>query len=442
MTVNLVLVGDMHLGRRPTRVPRQSSLDPADLGPEVAWQRTVDLALEQKVAAVLLAGDVVERIEDRFRAFAALERGVARLVGAGIRVIAVVGNHDVEALPRLAARIGAVELLGMGEERWQSALISAGGTSVRVWGWSFRRREERNSPLADFPRRRARPGDEAVIGLLHADLDVRDSNYAPVNRGELVDAGLDAWVLGHVHRPHDLAGGAPIGYLGSVAGLDPGEPGPHGPWLLEVAGPHSLRFKHVPLAPLRYQTVTLDVSSLPDVAGADLADALASQLEREVVPAFRAAAADELERVDALALRVVLEGDTERGTELRAATRELIGQELSAEVTPTFITSFEDRSTAPVDLRRLAGDSSYPGLLARRLMALESGDEEGQRLIARARERLTDDLARHASWRQLPDELARPDDDEILRGRLVASGRRALQSLLAQNRGTADGGDA
>lgn len=442
MTVSLLCVGDMHLGRRPTRLPRQRTLDPAELGPEVAWERAVDVALDRRVAAVLLAGDVVERIEDRFHAFSALERGVARLVDGGIRVIAVVGNHDVEALPRLAARIPAVELLGVGEERWQPTVVRAGNTAVRVWGWSFRRREERNSPVADFPRRHARHGDEAVIGLLHADLDTRDSPYAPVSRGQLVDAGLDAWLLGHVHRPHPLSPDAPIGYLGSVAGLDPGEPGPHGPWLVEIDGPRAVRFRHLPLAPLRYETVAIDVAELPEVSGADLGDALANHLERSTVPAFRAGAGDELEHVRALGLRVALVGETERAADLRAALGDLVGQELGTGALATFVTSFEDRTTVSIDLPRLAQDSSYPGLLARRLLALEAHDDEGRRLLERARERQRDDLARHPPWRQLPDAKARPDDDDALRQRLVAGGRRALATLLTQARDGANGGEA
>lgn len=443
MTIKLLCVGDMHLGRRPTRIPKQSALDPADLGPEVAWERSVDAAIDRNVAAVLLAGDVVERIEDRFRAFAALERGVARLVEAGIRVVGVVGNHDVEALPRLASRIPAVELLGLGEERWQPTVIEGDGAAVRVWGWSFRRREERNSPVADFPRRRARHGDEAVIGLLHADLGAGDSPYAPVARGELVDAGLDAWLLGHVHRPHALSPTDPIGYLGSICGLDPGEAGAHGPWLVEVDGPRALRFEQLPLAPLRYETLTVSVADLPtDVRGADLADALAGHLERIVLPAFLEANRAALETTEALGLRLALDGDSDRGAELRATAGELVGQELGGSDLPTFVTSFEDHITAPLNLTRLAGDSSYPGLLARRLLALEANDDEGQRLVARARDAQGDDLARHVAWRQLPSGMAAPDADDLVRERLIRGGRRALLKLLAQNRGAAEAVEA
>ena len=48
----------------------------------------------------LLAGDVVEQEDDFYEAYGDLRRGVDRLAAAGIPVLAVSGNHDVQVLPR------------------------------------------------------------------------------------------------------------------------------------------------------------------------------------------------------------------------------------------------------------------------------------------------------------------------------------------------------
>ena len=111
----LMCVGDIHLGRRPSRL--SDRVDDLGIGiheltPAAAWQTAVDWALANDIDAVALAGDVVERLEDRFEAYGHLERGVRRLVDAGISVVGVAGNHDVLALPRLADQLPEFKLIG------------------------------------------------------------------------------------------------------------------------------------------------------------------------------------------------------------------------------------------------------------------------------------------------------------------------------------------
>ncbi len=120
----ILAIGDIHLGTRCSGVPDEISswgIDPEDLTPAAALKASVDFAIKQKADAVLFAGDVVESTNARFEAILPLEHNVRRLLDAGIQVIAVAGNHDVEALPRLAALIDGFELLGGGGQ-WEPEL--------------------------------------------------------------------------------------------------------------------------------------------------------------------------------------------------------------------------------------------------------------------------------------------------------------------------------
>jgi exonuclease SbcD len=433
MTTRLLCVGDIHLGRRPSRVPRELAIPLESLGPEVAWDATVKAALERRVHAVLLAGDVVERIEDRFRAFAALQRGVQRLRGAGVEVLAVVGNHDVEALPLLAERVDGVRLLGMGESRWERARVEGDGGQVDVWGWSFRAKVEKVSPVESFPRERARDGKAITLGLLHCELDGNDDRYAPVKRSALVNTALDAWLLGHVHRPHALSSKDPIGYLGSISAYDPGESGPHGPWLLEVGNDGELRFEHLPVAPIRYEAFDFNVEDLPREG--DLATGLAAAIERGRLSAWIASDAT-LAEVKVLALRITLTGATDRAAEIRTAAETLREQQLKVAGPTTFVETFVDAMRPALDLTALAADTGYRGLVARRLLSLEQGDADARALVQQARERLDRELASHGPWRAL-DPDREPLDDDQLRRRLASAARRTLEELENQRRGGA-----
>ena len=108
-----------------------------ELTPEAALKLSVDFAIERKLDAVLFAGDVVENTNARFEAMLPLEESVRRLLDEGIQVIAVAGNHDVEALPRLAALIDGFTLLGAGG-RWEARTLTKNQSPfAEVIGWSF-----------------------------------------------------------------------------------------------------------------------------------------------------------------------------------------------------------------------------------------------------------------------------------------------------------------
>ncbi|MDH3284828.1 MAG: DNA repair exonuclease, partial [Acidobacteriota bacterium] len=83
MPATLLAASDIHLGRRPSRLPddlAELGLDPSEVTPAAAWKSAVRVAIERDVDAVLLAGDVVESLADRFRALRVIEEGVELLL--------------------------------------------------------------------------------------------------------------------------------------------------------------------------------------------------------------------------------------------------------------------------------------------------------------------------------------------------------------------------
>lgn len=421
--MKLLCTADIHLGRQVARLPAGllERIERRALGPAAAWERLVELALERRVDALLLAGDVVEQDDDFYEAMADLRRGVERLTGAGVRVLAVAGNHDVTVLPRLAAACAGVELLGEGG-RWSATeLDGADGGRVRVIGWSFPERTVSTNPLdAPLPQRSGLP----TIGLLHCDRDQSASRYAPVSAARLEAAPVDAWLLGHVHRPDALSGPRPIGYLGSLTGMDAGEPGPHGPWLLELPAASEPRIVQLPLAPLRWETLQVDVGDLaePDaVHGRVVAaiDALHAGLVGEAL-----AVGCRLRLVGRSRLRRELERSLADGDPRRVA------QERDGRL--YFIHDWRVQVAPAVDLEQLARGDDPAGLLARRLLLLRGADGPRRReLVRRAQQRLAA-VSERAPFVDL-DPDARPPLDEIATAALLEQAAlRALDALMAQ----------
>lgn len=374
--MRLLCAADLHLGRQPSRVPQGMQRLLPELGPAAAWRRLVDLALAREVAAVLLAGDVLDDDNDFYEAFNDLRSGVERLVAAGIEVVAVAGNHDVTALPRLARLVPGMRLLGAGGT-WESVRIAAGAEEVTVLGWSFPEAVVTSSPVASLDLGALGLGSGLSIGLLHADLD-QASRFAPVTTTELVRQPVAAWLLGHVHKPHAL-GDVSVGYLGSLAAADPGEAGPRGAWLVNVAD-GELEFEHVSLSPLRYERVTVDLSTLEELA----------ELDALVLAALEAAAFD-CQAADggllALGCRLELHG---RSRFAAAATAQLSRSGLLSTVfslggVDCFVHDLVSLAQPELDLEELAAGSGPLAVAARAVLTLRGpASPERRRMLEEA----------------------------------------------------------
>lgn len=421
MPFRLLAVGDMHLGRRPSRLPGGLTGQSREMGPGGAWVRVVKEAIEAGVDAVALAGDVVEGETDFFEAYRELYRGVDRLTAAGIRVLGVVGNHDVAVLPRLAEQIKAFELLGRGG-RWQPVRLEANGEAVTLWGWSFPTACVMESPLAGAQFERG-PGPN--LGLLHCDRDQAGSPYAPVSSRELDAAGLDGWLLGHIHQPDELTVQELSGYLGSATGMDPGEHGARGPWLVTVDGGRIQVVEQRVLAPLRWERLEVDIEGMsrPEEARDQLLERL-RELDTAVAAARRPA--------EAVGLRVMFTGRNRLGEAVLALFSERDREHLDDGEAGThyFIERLENATRPEIPLDELAERRNPAGLLARRLLLLKRpvDDTERRALVTEAHGKL-EARAREERWSGLH---AQPPDDEATAEWLQRSGMRLLERLLAQ----------
>ena len=444
-SVRILFVGDMHLGRLPSRVPDaaldQGSMNLRDLGPGAAWERIVDAALSHQVHAVALAGDLVEGNNAMFEAYGPLATGVRRLVDKGVTVAAVAGNHDTVALPRLAAEIEDFHLLGPGGT-WSMVEISGDdGFSVRLAGWSFPAKHHSASPLLHDPP----PPEGITFGLLHADLDASRSKYAPVRGSELQGAGYQGWFLGHIHKPEAIPTDRAPFYLGSVTGLKPTETGTHGPVLVQVSGGGAFTGHRLPLAPLRWEHPDLDCTNLDDPASR-IEDHLLRRL-RLLFKELESA----LDEVRALGVRITLTGTVTDPAALENVLRNIDSDRLVTlhEGTVCFVQKIHNRVTARVDLAELARRADPPGLLARQILVLEDpgkpipGVDDPAAMAAELLEDACQALAKvdgDSAFNALSEEEKSTTAD--IRRMLARTGRLALAGLLDQTERAKEAGHA
>ena len=259
------------------------------------------LAVTQSVDAVLLAGDVVDRRNKRFESFGPLSNGVSRLVQAGIKTIAVSGNHDYDVLPQLVDLIADDHFFLLGRNgTWESEVFTFGDEKLQIDGWSFPSHRVSANPLDSY-----RPVTQDVdlhLGMVHGDLDVTDSKYAPLTLDSLVTSAPAGWLLGHIHKPELKNPENPwVLYPGSPQAMDPGESDVHGAWLLDTKS--SQVPEMVPLSSVAYHPVRIDVSACEDD----------ESIEGFVIQEIRDRSSRLIDlsggRLDVLSLRLILEGD-------------------------------------------------------------------------------------------------------------------------------------
>lgn len=438
-SASLLAIGDVHLGTACSGVPEEISsfgVSPKELTPAAALKLSVNFAIENQVDVVMFAGDVVESTNARFEAMLPLEENIQQLLRAGIQVIAVAGNHDVEALPRLADMIDGFCLLGAGGQ-WEAKTITKNQSPVaQVIGWSFGEKHVRQSPVAQLLENPLEEPSIPVprIGLLHADLNAFGGHYAPIRQAELDDTDCDAWLLGHIHKPSlktlsTPSEVRPFGYLGSLVGLDPSETGPHGPWHLTISTDDKLQLSQVPLAPLRWEYLSVSVDGLEYVD--DLQDKLLDQAKLFVRKLGKSCT---LPR--ALGLRVRLKGESALYEQIRnwidSDEWRTLGRIIDD--TAVFFNKIIDSMDLHLDLEDIAKGDDPAALIANRILILQHNNEQSKTMLKNARSNLNS-VADMNLWAPLQDHRNATDplSDDNLRDMLIQSGKLALNHMLSRH---------
>ncbi|MBA3276521.1 MAG: DNA repair exonuclease [Chloroflexia bacterium] len=267
MTFRVLCTGDVHIGRRASKVA--GAYRCAD-----AWSAIIDLAIEEQVDLLAVSGDIVDKEPRSYEALGPLESGFQRLERAGIEAVAVSGNHDHDVLHALSGVADGRRLwmLGRGGTWERHTFTGADGSRLHVDGWSFPTEHVLDHPMQGYPA----PASDGtpVLGLLHGEVGVANSRYAPIRLDDLWAQQVDLWLLGHIHAPKQFTspGGVIAFYPGSPWAMDPGEPGVHGVWIAEFDASQPPRLAQRAISPVHFDRASVDLS--PITGETDFMDAL------------------------------------------------------------------------------------------------------------------------------------------------------------------------
>lgn len=244
-----------------------------------AFRSAVQLAVDEGVHAVLIAGDLFDSHRLSFETEGFLVAELKRLVDAGIAVVYCTGNHDPGSGRRSRRPIpwpDGVHVVD-GPEPVHVAVRDSEGREIGGITAAGHATERVTEDLAA----RLSPPDGALprVALLHAQVVGSRSAgehepYAPAELAHMQRAGFDYWALGHIHRREILSDFPAVCYPGNLQGRSPRETGAKGAVLVDVVRgmPATVHFR--PLAPVRWESL-----EVRDPADAVSREALVSRIQ-------------------------------------------------------------------------------------------------------------------------------------------------------------------
>lgn len=257
-----------------------------------AFDNLIDLAIEEKVDFILIAGDLYDGDWKDYRTGLFFVARMGRLSKAGIRVFIVSGNHDAASQTTRAMPLPDNVTL-FSPRKPQSVKLDA--FDVVIHGQSYATRAVTENLAARYPRN---DSNYFNIGLLHTSLTGREGheNYAPCTPDELKSKGYDYWALGHVHKREIVSEDPWIVFPGNIQGRHIKETGVKGVTLVTLEDGRITGVEERELDVLRWAVCRVDLS------GCETPDS--------VYNAVRQSFEQELDRAcgKTLALRLVLTG--------------------------------------------------------------------------------------------------------------------------------------
>lgn len=259
-----------------------------------AFEDLVARAIEERVAFVVIAGDVYDGDWKDTSIGLFFARQMARLDHAGIPVFLVRGNHDAESVVTKTITLPD-NVRQFSAARPETFEIEA--LKVALHGRSFPDRAVPENYAVSYPD--PKPG-WLNIGVLHTSCDGRPPHavYAPCSVQDLQLRGYDYWALGHVHEQEIVSREPWIVFPGNLQGRSVRECGPKGAMLVDVEDGRVSDVRSLVLDHARWESLVVDVGDADDEA----------EVLRAIETAFAPAAEDAGARP--MAVRLTLSGTT------------------------------------------------------------------------------------------------------------------------------------
>ncbi len=221
-----------------------------------ALDNLVELAIENKVDFVLIAGDLYDGDWRDHNTGLFFARQMSELRKADIPAFVIAGNHDAQNVMTKHLPLPD-NVRQFGTRKPETFRLEDLG--VAIHGQGFPTKAVTDDLTLNYPP--VVPG-LFNIGLLHTSLTGREGhdNYAPCTVDGLNRLGYDYWALGHVHTRECVQADPPIWFPGNIQGRHIRETGPKGCLMVTVDGSGKPGVEFHELDVLRWEDLIIDAT--------------------------------------------------------------------------------------------------------------------------------------------------------------------------------------
>ena len=249
-----------------------------------AFNNIVKLAVEEKVDAVLIAGDIFDGADRSLQAQLKFRRGLQELSQVGIPSFIVHGNHDPSNSWSHTLDWPESTTIFPANKVEQFPVTRDGEILAWIYGISYPQKEM-NENLALRFRKDQEQG--FAVGLLHTNVGQQPGhdNYAPCSLQDLVSRNFDYWALGHIHEFKILRQDNPcIVYSGNTQARHLKEIGTKGCCLVTLNSNAPANIRFVATDVVSYRSARVDISGASSIN--EVLRALQSQVEELIKESF------------------------------------------------------------------------------------------------------------------------------------------------------------
>lgn len=226
-----------------------------------SFEAIVDLAIEQQVQAVLITGDIYDSDTHNLESQVRFAYECERLSAHSIPVFLVQGNHDPAESWLRNIRLPDMVHIFSATQSERKALFSKGKVVAYIYGISCSE-QNRADNVAQFLKPWA--DDPFSIGIFHGTVGSTPDHevVGPTSLSELTESPMKYWAIGHIHKRQILHEAPYVVYAGNTQGLHKKEVGAKGCYLVDVSATGQVSMQFQETAPIRFEQVTIDISSL------------------------------------------------------------------------------------------------------------------------------------------------------------------------------------
>ncbi len=296
---------DLHIGTPFKGVADSFGTNSGDFkellsSPEKAFNRIIDTALAEKVDFVLFAGDIMDSVNVSWRSISVFDQGIKKLKDADIPSLVIAGNHDALPCNALEQACRNAVLFPADEVKYHEIPGKA-----LIAGISFSFANAKVNLAKKFKRQ---DSDLFQIALYHGNIGGQAAydNYSPASIGDLAEANMDYWALGHIHEKAMLSEKNPvILYSGAPLSRHVNEKSPKGFHLIKVDDFKNVKTNFIPCGVLGFFREEI---SLHDTANME-------ELKSKCLEKISAVIAEQ--KLEKYFIELVLRGNTVLDKELR-----------------------------------------------------------------------------------------------------------------------------